>query len=281
MGLLQDSNTQDIKRLLGSFPLSTLKATWASVRGTKEEICFAAAQENNENKIISFMGKNFGRCRQHVYILQEPEQKVNVWDLVPDAEVLSQDAEGRVLAMTKAVFSIFLRDPLEESTVEFLWPMRISRYADYLLFSFMVLERNPCVYFDRDCYQSARSIDERGIMLRLERAGYTRVDIHKGIKALWDSGFMDSCRTRYKKPLSTATESMDEERGIREYNPELYEQLQTATLFATLFQVKPDEGCEVDQFQVDPSQGYIAFPRYTEGAGDSDEVVNRILESNQ
>lgn len=280
MPLLQDSSTQDLKRLLGSFPFSTLKDAWPSVRGTKEEICFAAAQEKDQNKIISFMGKNFGRCRQHVYILNEPDNNPNPWVAVPDAEILSQDAEGRVLAITKAVFSIFLRDPLEESSVEFLWPMRVSRVSGYMVFSFIVLERNPCVYFDRDCYQSARSIDERGILMRLEGAGFTRADLHKGIKALWEAGFMDSCRTRYKKPLSTASEAMDEERGIREFNPELYEQLQNATLFATLFQVHPEEKCDVDQFQVDPSQGYIAFPRYTEGAGDSDEVVDRILKSN-
>lgn len=280
MTLLRDSSTQDIKRLLGSFPLSTLKNGWPSVRGTKEEICFAAAQERDENKITAFMVTNFGRCRQHVFVLNEPEDRPDPWASVPDVELLSRDAEGRQLAMTKAVFSIFLRDPLEESSVEFLWPMRVSRVAGHLLFSFMVLERNPCVYFDRDCYQSARSIDERGIVQNLERSGFTRADLHKGVKALWDSGFMDSCRTRYKKPLSTATEAMDEELGIREHNPELYEQLQTATLFATLFQVHSEQNCDVDQFHVDPSQGYIAFPRYTEGAGDSDDVVNRILQSN-
>ena len=81
------------------------------------------------------------------------------------------------------------------------------------------------------------------------------------------------CRSIYLKARNARS-------TIREFNPELYEQLQNATLFATLFQVHPEENCDVDQFQVDPSQGYIAFPRYTEGAGDSDEVVDRILESN-
>jgi hypothetical protein len=280
MPLLQDCSTQDLKRLLGSFPLSTLKLGWPNVRGTKEEICFAAAQERDQDKLVNFMITNFGRCKQHTYILSPSANEPNPFVAVPDAEILAQDAHGRVMAITKAVFSIFLRDPLEESTVEFLWPMRHGAYGDYLVLSFIVLERNPCVYFDRDCFQSARSIDERGILQNLERAGFTRVDLHKGVKALWENGFMDSCRTRYKKPLSVASEAMDEELGIREHNPELYEQLQTATLFATLFQVHPDRGCEVDQFQVDPSQGYIAFPRYTEGAGDSDEVVNRILEGN-
>ncbi len=34
---------------------------------------------------------------------------------------------------------------------------------------------------------------------------------------------MDSPRAKFKKPMSLASEAMDEELGIREYNPELYE----------------------------------------------------------
>jgi hypothetical protein len=278
--LLQNAQPQDVKRLLDSFPVSTLRDAWPSVKGTKEEICFAAAHDGNFEKIVTFMQQNFGRCRLHIYVLEPKESAPDPLSAIPDAEVLHVDGSGRTIVLTKAVFSIFLKDPLEENTVEFLWPMRIERFASYLLFSFMVLERNPCVYFDRDCYQSARSIDERGIVRNLESLGFTRVDLQKGIKMLWDENFIDSCRTRYKKPMSTATEHMDEELGIKEHNPELYEQLQSATLFATLFQVAPGSDCSVETFQVDPSVGYIAFPRYTDGAGDSDNVVHRILEKN-
>lgn len=270
MELLQNATRQDVKRLLDSFPVSALKDGWPNVKGTKEEICFAAAEEHNLDKIVEFMKKNIARCKRHIYVFSAASKEVSPLSAVPDVEILDVDGGGRTVALTKAVFSIFLKDPLEENTVEFLWPMRVETIAEYLVVSFVILERNPCVYFeDRDCYQSARSIDERGIAKNLESLGFQRADLHKGVKVLWEENFIDSFRTRYKKPMSTASEHMDEELGIKQHNPELYEQLQSATLFATLFEVVPGTDCCVEIFQVDPSVGYIAFSRYTEGTGDS------------
>ncbi len=280
MPILESASKQDIKRLLDSFPVSTLKDTWSNVKGTKEEICFAAAEENNLGKIVAFMQRNFARCKRHAYVLEAPANQADPLQAITDAEVLGVANQGQTLALTKAVFSIFLKDPLEENTVEFLWPVRLEAVSGYTVVSFVILERNPCVYFDRDCYQSARSLDERGIVRNLESLGFKHTDLQKGIKALWDENFIDSFRTSFKKPKSVATEKMDEELGIKQHNPELYEQLQTATLFATLFQIDPAWECSVETFQVDPSIGYVAFPRYTEGTGDSDEVVHKILEKN-
>jgi hypothetical protein len=278
--LLEHATRQDIKRLLDSFPVSTLKNGWPSVKGTKEEICFAAADEHDLPKIVKFMETNFGRCKLHVYVFRIPESGADPFASIPDAQVLGGDEDRGTLAMTTAVFSIFLKDPLEEITVEFLWPIRLRKMDNFLVLSFIVLERNPCVYFDRDCYKSARSIDERGIVKNLESLGYQRADLQKGVKTLWQENFMDSFQAKFKKPKSVATEEMDEELGIKENNPELYAQLQVSTLFTTLFQVSAESKCSVEVFQVDPSVGYIAFPRYTEGAGDSDGLVYKILENN-
>ncbi len=281
MSLLHDASKTDLKRLLGTFPVTALKAGWPSVKGTKEEICFAAAEERDPDKIISFMETNFARCRQHVYIFSAPEGMMgDPGAAVPDAEVLSVDGGGRSMILTTASFDIFLKDPSEEAIVEFLWPMRFEKLYNFLVFSLIILERNPCIYFDRDCFKLSRSIDERGIVKNIESLGYLRADLHRGVKTLWEENFMDSHRTNFKKPKSTAMEAMDQELGIKEHNPTLYEELQSATLFTTLFQVSPGSDCCVDEFHVDPSGGYIAFPRYTEGAGDADYVVQELLKKN-
>jgi hypothetical protein len=280
--ILQDASKQDLKRLLGSFPVTSLKAGWPSIKGTKEEICFAAAEERDLPRIVAFMKTNFARCRQHVFVLTPPpDLSVNPESAVPDAELVDVDGAGGKILVTRAVFSIFLKDPSEEAVVEFLWPMRVTELYGYLVFSLMVLERNPCIYFDRDCFKLSRSIDERGVISNLESLGFVRADLHKGIKTLWDENFMDSFRTKFKKPKSTATEAMDEELGIKEHNPTLYEELQTSTLFRTVFQVGTNSECCVEEFQVDPSGGYIAFPRYTEGSGDADHVVHAIVAKNR
>lgn len=281
MGILQDASKQDLKRLLGTFPVAALKDGWSAVKGTKEEICFAAAEERNLDRIVLFMSKNIGRCKQHVYVFTPPAtENIHPASAIPDAEIVSTDQGGRSIYITRAVFSVFLKDPPEESVVEFLWPIRFEQFQGYFVLSMVVLERNPCVYYDRDCFKLSRSIDERGIVKNLEALGYVRADLHKGIKKLWDDNFMDSCETNYKKPKSTAREAMDEELGIKQHNPVLYEELQAATLFRTVFQMDPQSESGVEEFHVDPSGGYIAFPRYTEGAGDADNVVHAILEKN-
>ena len=280
MSLLERASIQDVKRLLGAFPVTTLKDSWSQFKGSKEEICFAAAQEYDIPRMSSFMLKNFGRCKLHVYVFEPHADGTNIANVVEGAEVLDVDSAGRTLMLMKAVYSVFLKDPPEEDKMEFLWPIRIETVGRYTVLSFVVLERNPCAYFDRDCYPLSRSIDERGIVQSIERVGFVRADLHKGTKTLWDQNFMDSFRTKFKKPKSTASEHMDEELGIKKNNPLLYEELKSSVMFVTNFQIEPEAGSCVEDFAIDPSAGFISFTRYTEGAGDADEVVEKLLEKN-
>jgi hypothetical protein len=280
MSLLENAPVQDLKRLLGAFPLTTLKDTWGHVKGTKEEICFAAAQERDVEKIGNFVLKNFGRCKLHVYVFEPHQDGTTISEAIDAAEKVLVDGNGRSLLLMEAVYSVFLKDPPEEQTVGFLWPIRVENVGRYSVLSFVVLERNPCSYFERDCYQLSKSVDERGITQAIERLGFMRADLHLGVKTLWDEDFMDSFRTKFKKPKSLATEHMDEELGIKKNNPVLYEELKSSVMFVTNFQIEPEAGSCVEDFAIDPSAGFISFTRYTEGAGDADEVVGKLLEKN-
>jgi hypothetical protein len=96
---------------------------------------------------------------------------------------------------------------------------------------------------------------------------------------------MDSSRARYKRPQSMAFEAMDEERGIKETDPELYARLQDSVLFSSLFVINPEheraKDLTVSHVSIDPSTGYIAFPRYADRPGDTDRVIREILTNNQ
>jgi hypothetical protein len=101
------------------------------------------------------------------------------------------------------------------------------------------------------------------------------------VKKLWGDGFMDSPKTHYKKSISTASEAMDEERGIKEFYPDLYELVKDSLLLNALFIVTPrTDGFSVTAFSMEPSKGCINFPRYSERRGDTDYVVNEILRHN-
>jgi hypothetical protein len=106
-------------------------------------------------------------------------------------------------------------------------------------------------------------------------------DLHKGTKKLWQGGFMDSVRVDYKKPMSKASETMDEDKTIKEHDPDLYEVLQTSPLLNSISAIRPDQNCTVSVFSAKPGQGYLAFLRYSEKKGDTDFVINEILRHNQ
>jgi hypothetical protein len=74
---------------------------------------------------------------------------------------------------------------------------------------------------------------------------------------------------------------MDEELGIKENDPDLYEVLVESPVFNAMFQLSPDRGHHVSVVSVDRSRGYIAFPRYSDTPGDTDFVVREILRRNR
>lgn len=80
--------------------------------------------------------------------------------------------------------------------------------------------------------------------------------------------------------MSLASEAMDEERGIREYNPELYEILLDSVLLNTVFVIQ-EENCGVSAFSADCANGFLGFPRYSEAEGNTDFVIDEILRHNQ
>src|SRR5579862_2480887 len=72
--ILQNASIQDRKRLLELFSIASIKETWPEIKGTKEEICFAVSQVASPADVVTFINANLGRCKQHVYIFNRPEQ---------------------------------------------------------------------------------------------------------------------------------------------------------------------------------------------------------------
>ena len=164
--------------------------------------------------------------------------------------------------------------------IDFLWPVEISLADRHMVVRFVSLEKNFSAYLGRASYIANRSVEESTILSALwNDLHLNSTDIHKGIKTLWENGFMDSPRARFKKPMSMASEAMDEERGIREYNPDLYETLQDSVLLNTLFLIPEEAQCGASAFSADCMKGYLAFPRYSEPGG-TDDVISKILQNN-
>jgi hypothetical protein len=280
MAALDTASDQDVKRLLELFPSVNLRKAWPGIKGSKEELCFAVAQQLR-NEVIDFVDETFSCCKQHVYVLdQKPDEPVGAPAEVAGAQAAKVVPNSHSLYVVRVKHRVVLRDPLEETSIDFLWPVRVEASAQHLVIRFVTLEKNLGSYFDRPYYVGDRDVDEKDIVPPMTN-GLVPADLHKGVKKLWGDGFMDSHRTSFKKPTSRASEAMDEERGIRENNPELYALLQDTPLYNTIFTVPPEKDSTVSVFSVDPTRGYIAFPRYSDTVGDTDFVIREILKNNQ
>lgn len=277
MSILTDATAQERKRLLELFPIVQIRENWPEIKNvSKDEICTAIAEANEENKIVAFVNGTINCCKQHVFIFD-----------IDNFQLPAQIIDGERLASTRstatyiarATYSVVLKDPLEETEISFLWPIQLQLADNHLIVRFVVLEKNLSTYFERPCYTGQRSIDEDSVLESIGAGNLNKTDIHKGIKALWAAEFMDTTRTKYKKPKSLASETMDEGLGIRENNPELYETLKLSPLMNTLF-IVDDEECSVSAFLVDCTNGYLAFPQYSKLEKGTDFVIQEILKNN-
>jgi len=282
MSTFDSASVQDLKRLLELFPILNLRQAWPDLKGTKEEICFAAAETKDYARICKFVDEQFTCCKQHVYTFMRG----------PDIATLPATLQGEPAAIEypgthslyilRATYSVVLRDPLEEASIDFLWPIRLEITPDQvnIVLRFVVLEKSVTLYFDRSCYVADRNVEEKIVVREVEGFAPQRADLHKGVKQLWEDGFMDSSYAKLKKALSMASETMDEERGIKEHNPELYETILESTLLNAIFAIADEKKCGASVFSVQPSNGYLHFPRYSEKGG-TDFVIGEILRNNQ
>jgi hypothetical protein len=304
MRILRTAPIQDRKRLLELFPFKSIKETWPEIKGRKQDVGLAAAQAATPEQVANFIRVYIGRCKQHVYIFDRP-RNAQLPNSVAGGERV-HFGNDEAIYVIKTTYTVVLRDPLEEVKLDFLWPVQVMLKRWNIVLRFVVLEKNIESYFDRESHVARRSVDEETVLQEPYFGALRHTDIHKGIRALWDNGFMDAPRTRFKKPMSLASEAMDQGRGIRRNNPQLYGVLQNSVLLNTFFEIgdgpelelraeaddeereEPEEEgvrdaleCGVSAFVAKCPDGYLGFPRYSRGEKDTDFVIDEILRLNR
>lgn len=281
---LPGESIQNVKRLLELFPIGILREVW-NLKGSKEEVCQQVAEEQAADAIISFVDTHLSCCKQHVHVFGVGQNGAALPPTLQGRNPSKAGADAELFIL-HAEYSVVLKDPYEDATLDFLWPVRVEKTATHVVARFVVLEKNLGSYFERPYLLNSRSADEKDVVAELATAlGVSSADLHAGVKKLWVENYMDSSRARYKRPKSMAFEAMDEERGIKEHDPELYERLLDSVLFASTFVINKEheraKDLTVSVVSIDPSTGYIAFPRYADRVGDTDRVIREILTNNQ
>lgn len=283
MATLESASVDQLRRLLELFPFSLLKEEWPGVKGEKKsDACEIIAGTRDFGRIKTFLMTNFAHCRQHVLLVKKNDDTTaDPLAAFPHSDPFGTMPGGISYHLAAVPYTVYLLNPMEQTEVEVLWPIRIEDRDGVLLIRTVVLERDPANYSGRTAIKSIREFDEKKLPNALAELGYIPVDLNKGVKALWSTKYMDAFRVTFKKAKSTSTEVMDEDVGLRENAPEIFDELTSKPLLNTNFKPDPSVDNGIKLFQINATAGRLGFTSYTDDPGDSDEIIKAVLENNR
>jgi hypothetical protein len=289
MPILTDATAEEVERLLGLFPVANLRQTWtAFANQSKEQLCSAVAAQRPRGEVSDFVRQAFGCCKQHVHLFShELQPPLTVPATIIDGEKLVALTPRSAIYLTRSQTDVVLLDPYDDGTIDFLWPVRIEVTAGHVIVSLVILEKDIASYFPRRALVDKHGLSEEAVVADVMQSmgALQRLDIHKGIKALWHEEYMDCHYAKYRKAKSAAYEIVDrtEKKGIRENDPALYGVLRKARMSACVFRLDEEQQKQqtsVRHFAADLSLGTLTFSTYADNSKDTGDVVRKILQSN-
>ncbi len=83
--------------MLELIPVATFREAHPELKGTKEEICYALAEQSSPDQMARFIRIHLGRCKQHVYIYDRGDGQVNLPDVIGAEKVRHDSLEQCVV----------------------------------------------------------------------------------------------------------------------------------------------------------------------------------------
>ncbi len=284
MPILSNASQVQLAGLLNLFPISHLRSVWPDLKQLKkEQLCEEVAKIVQPSPLANFLDTHFSTAKQHVHVFDRPAKDAPaIPTSIFDGEIIKTIDASRVLFAVRRSYGFFLPGPpAVEKTVELLWPVLVETTKTHGSIKFITLERSFIEAFAGAAYPTTKGVAEQVIVDGLTAAmQLTKCDLHKGTKALWKGKTMDAHRLNYLEPGSTVSRKMNEEKGVRETDPVLFQSLMKWELRKTTFRLDAKKKTSVKDFTVDPSEGTVVFSSYSEAMGDSDDVVNQIVSHN-
>ena len=216
------------------------------------------ARKKNPAKFTRVLETKYGRCKQHVYLMQSWTKNLPIPESpFPDADHVTTDKQKRQLFLSKVRWKVLLANPFEEAFVELLWPMRIHHHKDARLISFVVLEQDVQLFFEgATILTQRRMVEEQHFVEVLLPSGLVPQPFDKGTKELLKGDKVDAFRSTFKKSRSTTTEAVDRQLGIRRTNPDLYQEM-LLPMHKTMSRVEASLESSAKVFQADLTGGVV------------------------
>ena len=127
------------------FPAALIRTTWSEIKGSKSDICSGVAAGRAPEDLLAFVAQHFRVCKQHVYILGRSDKSALPTELLGATGYFPTADRG--IYIVRTTFTTLLRDPAEETTIDFLWPMAIEQRDKYFVARLVSLEKEFGVLF--------------------------------------------------------------------------------------------------------------------------------------
>lgn len=291
--LFRKASPNQLQTILDLFPHDVLQEDW-QIKGKKEEICLEVSGRRNFDEMAEFIHKNFDYCRQHIYIFKTGSDlnellEFSIEDLDEiHSSVGDESVVVRTFVTKHRIKVIIDTEPLQREEIEFILPLQIEYFGEYVLLRFVTFERNYHTFFKGvNVIPIGKKDDrEKEIIGKLvvesipKKISLVKADLHKGVKDLWESGWMYSIKINFKDSKSSNTKNMNDNKGVRVHSPEDYDKIKDLLLGKCYFVIEESEGKKLLGFTVDCSEGFIAFTSYSRNLGDYNYVVKEILKHN-
>jgi hypothetical protein len=284
--LLAEASPLTLNRLLGLYPISSLKEKWPK-HGNKEDTLTWIVRNIDLREIIAFLDGHFSCCKQHINLFTHQNDVKNLPNFrLPSAEKVADITEGdnrRLLYIAEVEYHVVFTEPLREDKITFLWPICLEFSKGLLAVRFVKMEKHASAYFEEPSKTLSRSLSEVMVLRHLHTvlSSLKILDINKGIKHLWDNDKFDGVIAKFAKSASIQTESMHPGKGFKQNYPDLYRTLHSAPLGPGAFRVSKSAELSFASFSSDPTGGTISFSTYSEIQGDTDRFVAEIIKSNK
>lgn len=273
------------ERLLDLFPAATIqKFPQVREKMTKAEGIAAVAQDAAVTDVREFASTMFGYLHQHVHVFhRDPASGRPSVPMPFGVAPFTSTAAGQeqhYFYMVPLIYELVLDAPLEHHSVTFAWPLKVVVALDHVRIHFTIMAKKPQAYAadGRVVVSSAHKPTDRDLLGEFLSIGHP-MDLNRGIKALWDADVFDAPAVRYKRSRATSLEVMDEAFTVKRDDPQRYAELADKPLYNTTFTFTRENAC-IKYFVADPTQGKLAFRRYSSSTDCVDDVVRQILAAN-
>ncbi|WP_167607417.1 hypothetical protein [Gaetbulibacter sp. S0825] len=274
--------------MLKSYPVKSLKEHFELTGLKQEDLISDVINSESESDILNFATVNFGFLHQHVYVFSINNSIPSTLNLAGGNIFSDTTTNGvrEIFLTIDTAYTFFNPHSGQQEELVFRCPVMIRATTSQVILSINILERNVNNYFQHRVFMTGKDIEDNDIIERLNTAfgssvTITNIDLTDGIKYLWEDDFIDAAFVKFKKSVSTTTESMDEENTLKEHMPDVYAQITGAPLDKNVFRIKRDVVSFMPTFAIEPRKGKLAFTRFPNRVESIQNLVDLILTNNR